>query len=116
MFGNVSITMRAERYHDPAFGIARTCVSRFGADRAGFERQLAAFAEGVARDAASRRVIDQLRHGGELRLIGNRVRQEPDGSGNDREHVVEVMKNAADELAHDRGALNAILPRLDRRR
>ena len=46
-------------------------------------------------------LVDQSCNGCEFRPVGNRLRQDLDRSGDDSEDVVEVMDDAAGELADD---------------
>jgi hypothetical protein len=64
------------------------------------------------RGAAGRCTIDQLGDRRKLRLVGNGSCRNVGHPGDNDEHVVEVVKDAAGELADDGGSLEPIAPRL----
>ncbi|MFK4673424.1 hypothetical protein ABIF37_005827 [Bradyrhizobium diazoefficiens] len=81
--------------------MAASSVRRIDVDLARLERLLAGEGEQVLGQlrAALGGVVDQLGDGGELGTIGDRIRQNTDRAGDDGQHVVEVVGDAAGQLA-----------------
>ena len=74
---------------------------RVDVDLARLQRLLAGEREQMLGEirAACGGVVDHPGDGRELRLLLDRVRQDLDGSGDDRQDIVEIMRDAAGELA-----------------
>src|SRR6185369_3104533 len=74
---------------------------RIDVDLARLERLLAGKGEQVLGQlrAALGGVVDQLGDGGELGTVGYRVREDADRAGDDGQHVVEIVGDAAGQLA-----------------
>ena len=88
----------AERRVQQLGGLER---QRIDVDLARLERLLAGEGEQVLGQlrAALGGVVDQLGDGGELGTVGDRIRQDADRAGDDGQHIVEIVGDAAGQLA-----------------
>ena len=64
--------------------------------------------------AARRGIVNQFRDRGEVRPVGDSLRQNSDRAGDDGQDIVEIMQDAAGELTDDDSSLNPVLLRLGR--
>ena len=92
------VDLLAERRMQQLGGLER---QRIDVDLARLKRLLAREGEQVLGQlrAALGGIVDQLGNGGELGPVGHRVRQNSDRAGDDGEHIVEVVGDAAGQLA-----------------